>query len=688
MVRARVFWLLLGIVAAPSLGWSWQFYAKGDSNLSDDSPTSLLDLAVAVVFDPSGDVVVAGELHNATTGSDVAVLKLSGRDGHELWRAVIDGGRHDRADALALDAAGNAVVSGSLDEQTFMVAKLAASDGSTIWNRSVAPGRFTTVRVDAAGDVIAAGEFLDVADHGVVKLDGTDGTDVWRKNGYRAPIAVTAGGDVIATTFETADCVTVTGNGGVVRLAAVDGSEVWNVPLPCFAVESVAVDGAGAVVAAGTADGPTLHEGSDFVVAKFAGNDGAELWRTHVNGAEPVNVEAAHVVTVDQAGDVVAGGKISSSQCDAFGVAKFGGADGAELWRRVILPVCGEAVDVAADGAGDVVAVGRINGSFDAGRGYGPNDFAVFKLAGSSGTTLWKHTLDGNGELPGDGRNNDQAFAVALDATGNVAAAGTIYRETTFSDLAVLRFDGTIGFYGLERDTERCQEAIAKAGQLYLKRRLQALQRCRNAIQDGTLAIPPASCPTEPGTSTKIAAAGRSARAALTNRCTDLLVAKLQACAATVDGLVGPAGDTGCVITTDTATADALLASEYSDGPVPSDAGTLGCQIAIARSAGIDAAAVIKAAERCRDLLRKQAPGFLLSDDECLSASATAKTIGRAGLRLRSGVATACTDAEVASLGPCAASVDGLVAPAGDSGCLVAAALQAVDSAATAAYGR
>jgi hypothetical protein len=61
-------------------------------------------------------VVVGGAAAIPGHGEDFAVRKLRGSDGRLRWRRNIDGGGrgNDRAQALALDDAGNVVAAGAL----------------------------------------------------------------------------------------------------------------------------------------------------------------------------------------------------------------------------------------------------------------------------------------------------------------------------------------------------------------------------------------------------------------------------------------------------------------------------------------------------------------------------------------------------------------------------------------------
>jgi hypothetical protein len=155
-----------------------------------------------------------------------------------------------------------------------------------------------------------------------------------------------------------------------------------------------------------------------MLVVKLAGPSGTELWRDHVQGIT-VSSGAGSDVAVDAAGDVVAGGIVNEHNVSVgdFTVAKLAGPTGQELWRRSISGSCcySEALRVAIDPAGDVVATGRVAGPI-LGSHAADYDMAVTKLAGSTGTTLWARQLGAG--------INDSAGDVAIDAAGDVLAAG------------------------------------------------------------------------------------------------------------------------------------------------------------------------------------------------------------------------------------------------------------------------
>jgi Big-like domain-containing protein/putative pyrroloquinoline-quinone binding quinoprotein len=197
---------------------------------------------------------------------------------------------------------------------------------------------------------------------------------------------------------------------------------------------ATAIDGAGNVVAAGSIT--NTDTGQDFTVVKLDGANGAELWRQELKVSPGGPSGAASAVAVDAAGNVVAAGSIPKpGYGKQFAVVKLDGASGAELWRQTLGGTGSGAKAVALDGIGNVVAAGVI-----VEEGMGP-DFAVVKFDGASGTELWRRVI--NGTLSG---SVDQANAVAVDAVGNVVAAGfTSNSGSTEQDFTVVKLDGVSG---------------------------------------------------------------------------------------------------------------------------------------------------------------------------------------------------------------------------------------------------
>jgi cysteine-rich repeat protein len=243
--------------------------------------------------------------------------------------------------------------------------------------------------------------------------------------------------------------------------------------------------------------------------------------------------------------------------------------------------------------------------------------------------------------------------------------------------------DGCSAVCQLEPGARACQKTIANASAAFFGARLVALQACTGRIFAGTLAIDPSACVAEQRTSTAIAAAAARLRIAVTRACTNTTVNALQACATTLDGLATTAG-AGCLPATHGAAGDALQA-QWGRTPLARETSAQRCQSALAKAGRIYASSVSAAFRRCHNSINS---GRLpLRPADCAGELHTAAAMARAGKSARSAVTRRCTDTLLAALAPCASTVDGIVTPAGDAGCLVTAGRAAVDAMLMAEYG-
>jgi outer membrane protein assembly factor BamB len=210
--------------------------------------------AYDVVVDPVGDVVAAGATMRDPATTSMAVVKLAGAEGAELWRSELAGDDADAssaATAVRLDSAGDVIVAGwtggriSPLQSRFAVAKFAGVDGALRWQQVLSPaGRYAyaaDVAIDSRGAVFAVGALPQPGpmhgDFAAVKLDGLDGRELWR--------------------------VVIDGPGHVD-----DGAR------------AVSLDADGNAIVAGHLEGP----GSTFAVMRLRGLDGAQLSRLAVSG--------------------------------------------------------------------------------------------------------------------------------------------------------------------------------------------------------------------------------------------------------------------------------------------------------------------------------------------------------------------------------------------------------------------
>jgi outer membrane protein assembly factor BamB len=286
--------------------------------------------------------------------------------------------------------------------------------------------------VDGAGDVVVAGTATKRRATGapccgyelaVVKLRG-DGRLAWQRRvrpeadvGFAGSVAVDGAGDVVAAGFVA--------DGAQPRLVVAkhgaDGEPRWLYELDPgvrSAARTVTVDAAGHVVVAGYRGG----EDADLVVVKLDGADGRELWRAVLDGTAPARQEARL-----RRGLAFAIARQTLAETFLSTAHRMLVADDVDV------PEGADAVVV--DRAGDVVVSGAV---MTAGRS---RDFAVAKLDGASGSVRWMQTLDGGG------RALDRAFALTLDSRDDVVAAGYLRRRrrTRQTAAAFVKLDGTTG---------------------------------------------------------------------------------------------------------------------------------------------------------------------------------------------------------------------------------------------------
>ena len=186
----------------------------------EDGPYHDQTLDVAVM--PAGDVVVAGVLGVSASDTRYTVIRIDGASGSEVWRADLGptGFGHFYAMRLATDAAGAAVALSKRrdtgDAYTIIATKLEAGDGSVAWTstRSMGfEGQYTELGlvVDGAGDPISCRIGL------TEKFDGGTGNSLWTR-GSSCQVLGLVGGDIVIGEGEN------NGNAGVRRISGVNGS--------------------------------------------------------------------------------------------------------------------------------------------------------------------------------------------------------------------------------------------------------------------------------------------------------------------------------------------------------------------------------------------------------------------------------------------------------------------------------
>lgn len=422
--------LLTSLAVVVPSAFAWQYTESAGSRAFEE--------AFAVAIDErTGHAVAAGTLFHDDSGFVLFAAQMNRQHGHEIWRFELpdDNGR---ARAVALAPDGDAVVAGEAGPRQLVVARLDAETGAPQWVARIPDGAAFGVAVDAVGDVIAAGTLG--GEMGVVKLSGTDGSELWRANasggerGQVRALAVDAAGDPVVTGWTALDAADRSSL-GVFKLDGADGTRLWGhtIAPSRFSTNegiAVAVDPFGDVVATGRTSVFANNAISfEFTVLKLAGEDGSLAWRRELSPGRPSDNPRA--LAVDAVGDVIALGTIADDAGFHSAVVKLSGDDGSDLWRRLFDRAFES--DVTVDAVGDVVTAGGFSEP--------PRrlDLQVRKLGGATGELLWETLVDG----PGHG--GDIGRSVATDASGDVVVGGHLTGDATGPDFAVVKLDGATG---------------------------------------------------------------------------------------------------------------------------------------------------------------------------------------------------------------------------------------------------
>jgi hypothetical protein len=276
----------------------------------------------------------------------------------------------------------------------------------------------------------------------------------------------------------------------------------------------------------------------------------------------------------------------------------------------------------------------------------------------------WGNSVNLNFSTTGDSAASDSLEVFSSDADSPTPSASPTPTPTPLtggcSDLEPLK-PYLVG----DPAARECQEAIAKAGRVYLKKDLKAVQKCLKAMHKGSLTGDPAlvcvgdasTLPTDPSTNLKLSGAQAKASAAIAAACTDASVAPLRLCAATLGGLQT------CLTAAHRQRVGDAVASEYGTVAPNVDAGVRACQNAIAGAARKFLVAAASAGQKCLNA-RNQDCMIGNAAASCLgsvvagtyvppSDAKTAEKVATAEAKLRAKILAKCTDAQVAALDGC-----------------------------------
>jgi hypothetical protein len=190
---------------------------------------------------------------------------------------------------------------------------------------------------------------------------------------------------------------------------------------------AVAVDASHNVYVTGRSESSSA---SDYLTIKYSPS-GQQLWTARYDGAGGFDEPAA--IAVDADGNVyVTGTSEDAAGIDDYATVRYS-ADGQRQWARRFDAGTGstdQASDLAVDGDGNAYVTGW---SYKSGSG---TDYLTISYD-PAGKVRWKARTSGTGS------NNDYAYAIEVDALGNVFVTGEVIINfaTRYRDYGTVKYD-------------------------------------------------------------------------------------------------------------------------------------------------------------------------------------------------------------------------------------------------------
>lgn len=371
------------------------------NTLRYNGPANGHDRANALALDAQGNRIVTGESTNGSN-NDYYTAKYSVADNSLLWerRYSATGSSGDRATAVAVDPAGHVIVTGesSISGFDYYTAKYHRDTGAILWEQRYNNGLTDSaklVAVDSSGNVVVTGESNPVGssfpDIFTIKYAGSDGTILWSRR-HSGPV---------------------------------DRSDTPN---------AIVMDTAGNVFITGTTALTTSN--SAMYTVKYDSGTGNIVWAKTYDFSATLSDSGQGIALDSQGNVIVTGASNNASSNNDIITIKYAGGDGALLWeRRYNNGGTDVGRSVGVDGADNVFITGySSNGSNE--------DFYTAKYAGSDGALLWEMRNHRGGN------SNDRGLALVVDELGNVVVTGTANNPTLSNDnFYTIKYAGADGTF-------------------------------------------------------------------------------------------------------------------------------------------------------------------------------------------------------------------------------------------------
>ncbi|OYU83388.1 MAG: hypothetical protein CFE24_11605 [Flavobacterium sp. BFFFF2] len=418
-----------------------------------DGPSSGADAALSMTLDSSGNIYVTGYAKFSASGTDVVTMKLTNA-GQITWTANygFTTDQYEQGNSVVVDSAGNVFVAGQSDPDSttttsddYVVLKYNAQGVQQWVQRTNGTGngidRPSKVALDPAGNPVVTGRSDNLVnyDYLTVKYNTTNGTPMWSMrydrthNDWATDIVIhpTSGNIYITgrsknTTF---DYVTICYSGTGVQQWAT----VYDFGIGDDRATNIALDNSGNLYVTGQSDVGTATVNFDITTVKYNAA-GAQQWVKTFGGAAQ-NDDIPSAIAVDAAGSVWVTGTVDTDATTAivndFLTIKYN-TSGVQQWQQTYNAQTASndfAKSIAVDASGAVIVAGYAE--------IIPQKNAVALKYSSAGLVQWTKTVDAEGD------NSDKPNSLALDASGNVLVAGSVVEYGTDKNFALQKINAT-----------------------------------------------------------------------------------------------------------------------------------------------------------------------------------------------------------------------------------------------------
>ncbi len=429
-----------------------------DTAYNNTTNAFLNDYPVDIKCDPSGNIIIAGYTQQGTwtlNNDDYIVLKYNS-SGALLWRTTYDRvGFKDDASAMAVDASGNVFVTGRSNngaDDDYVTMKLDGTTGVQLWvpvriySGGYQDDRASAIALDNAGNPVVTGRSHNANgddDFRTIKYSSA-GTLQWSKgwagsfgNDRATAIAidqttndvyVTGESDGNGSTFTDYDIETVKYNSS--------GGPQWSVNWYGAAMNddvpaAIVVDPSGNVILCGKtdADPDPTHSNQDWITIKY-NSAGTKLYDKTVNGSRN-NDDGATSLVVDAGGNAIVVGYI-----DNLNTRKEA--------SRIQYDVSGNPTFTKYyNGEGDYSETARSMTQDASGNTY----IAGYSFYDGNNRNIFCGKIDASGNLVdtcllnGIKNDDDELSAITNDGNGNIYACGYTKVSGQKSNFITVKFD-------------------------------------------------------------------------------------------------------------------------------------------------------------------------------------------------------------------------------------------------------